>query len=196
MKKRVFIVHGWGGYPEEGWFPWLKRELEQRGFTVHVPQLPDTKTPRIYNWVPALARAVGIADSETYFVGHSMGCQTIARYLETLPDGVTVGGAVFVGGFFKRLMGYENDPAVQATDRHWLGAPIDFKKIKSHLPHSVALFSDDDPYVPLDNQDDFRDKLGSKIVIVHGKGHFTGDEDHCTELPEAREALLDVMRSA
>ena len=20
MKKRVFIVHGWGGHPEEGWF--------------------------------------------------------------------------------------------------------------------------------------------------------------------------------
>lgn len=24
--KRVFITHGWDGYPEEGWFPWLKKE--------------------------------------------------------------------------------------------------------------------------------------------------------------------------
>ena len=32
-----------------------------------------------------------------------MGCQTIARYLETLPDEIKVGGAVFVAGFFKSL---------------------------------------------------------------------------------------------
>ena len=25
--KRVFIVHGWGGHPDEGWFPWLSSEL-------------------------------------------------------------------------------------------------------------------------------------------------------------------------
>ena len=30
--KRVYIIHGWEGYPEEGWFPWLKKELEDRGF--------------------------------------------------------------------------------------------------------------------------------------------------------------------
>lgn len=46
VKKRVFIVHGWDGYPEEGWFPWLERELEARGFEVHVPALPDASTPR------------------------------------------------------------------------------------------------------------------------------------------------------
>lgn len=45
MKKRVFLIHGWEGYPEEGWRPWLKKELEQRGFTVIVPAMPDTATP-------------------------------------------------------------------------------------------------------------------------------------------------------
>ena len=28
--QRVFIIHGWDGYPEEGWFPWLKKELEAK----------------------------------------------------------------------------------------------------------------------------------------------------------------------
>ena len=93
--KRAIIAHGWDGYPEEGWFPWLKSELEARGFEVLVPQLPEANSPSIYNWVPALAEAVGTPDENTYFVGHSMGCQTIARYLETLPEGAKVGGAVF-----------------------------------------------------------------------------------------------------
>ena len=28
--KRVFIIHGWEGHPENAWFPWLKKELEQK----------------------------------------------------------------------------------------------------------------------------------------------------------------------
>lgn len=193
MNKRVLIVHGWSGHPEEGWRPWLKRELEKRGFEVHIPQLPETEKPRINKWIPALEKAVGIADEQTYFVGHSMGVQTIARYLESLPSKVEVGGAVFVAGFFKRLTGLEDDPDVQETDRHWLNTQLDFEKVKSHLPKSIAIFSDNDPYVPLDNQDDFRDKLGSKIIIEHQMNHFSGDEG-IVELPIALESVLNLVK--
>lgn len=191
--KRVIIVHGWDGHPGEGWFPWLKKELENKSFKVAVPQLPDPGNPRIYNWVPALAQAIGRVDENTYFVGHSMGCQTIARLLETLSEGVKVGGAVFVAGFFKRLTGLENDPEVQKTDKHWLETPIDFEKVKRHLPKSIAIFSDNDPYVPLDNQDDFRDKLGSKIIIEHSMGHFSGSSG-ITELPIVLDSILEISR--
>ena len=193
VKKRVIIVYGWGGYPEEGWFPWLKKELEQRGFEVLVPQLPDAENPRIQNWVPKLAETVGVADENTYFIGHSMGCQTIARYLESLSDGVKVGGAVFVGGFLKRLTGLEDDLETQAVRKDWLETPLDLSKVRSHLPKSVAIFSDNDPWVPLDNQDDFRDKLGSEIVIEHNQGHFSGEHDGTKELPVALEAVLELM---
>lgn len=192
MNKRVFIVYGWDGYPEQGWFPWLKKELEARGFEVYVPELPDSGNPRIYNWVPKLAEAAGTADERTYFVGHSMGCQTIARYLETLPEGVKVGGAVFVAGFFKRLTGLEDEPGVPETEKHWLDAPVDLEKVRSHLPKSVAIFSDNDPYVPLDNQDDFQDKLGSKMVIEKGAGHFSESLDGIKELPIALESVLSM----
>lgn len=193
--KRVIIVHGWDGYPEEGWFPWLRKELEKRGLEVHIPQLPEADKPRIYNWVPALAKTVGTPDENTYFVGHSMGCQTIARYLESLSEDIKVGGAVFVAGFFKRLTGLEDDPDVQEIDKHWLTAPLDFEKVRSHLSQSVAIFSDNDPWVPLDNQDDFRDKLGSKIIIERNMGHFSGSgEPPITKLPVALAALLEISK--
>lgn len=190
--KRIFIAHGWDGTPDEGWFPWLKKELEAKGFEVYVPQLPEAGSPRIYNWVPAFAAAIGTPDEQTHFVGHSMGCQTIARYLESLPEGQKVGGAVFVAGFFKHLKGLEDDDDVRETDTHWLGTPLDLAKVKTHLPKSVAVFSDDDPYVPLDNQDDFRDKLGSEIVVEHAQGHFSGSRDNAFELPIVLKKLLEI----
>lgn len=191
--KRVIIVHGWDGYPQEGWFPWLKTELEKRNFEVLVPQLPQPKVPRIENWVPKLTETVGTPDENTYLVGHSMGCQTIARYLETLPENVTVGGVVFVAGFFKRLTKIQEEGEETVAIAHeWLETPLDLQRVKSHLSGSIAVFSDNDPFVPLDNADDFRDKLGSEVIIKKGMGHFSGKRDNIFELPIALESILKL----
>tara|TARA_Y100000310_G_scaffold202483_1_gene202697 strand:+ start:33114 stop:33695 length:582 start_codon:yes stop_codon:yes gene_type:complete len=193
MAKRVFIVHGWDGFPGEGWFPWLKMELEAKGFEVFVPQMPDASNPRIQNWVPAVKQVVGSPDQDTYFVGHSMGCQAIARYLESLPEDVVVGGAIFVAGFFKRLTGVDNNPEEKEIDRHWLTTPLDLAKVKPHLKRSVALFSDDDPFVPADNQGDFKEKLGSEVIVEHGKKHFSGSTG-TLEIPVVLEKLLEMAK--
>ncbi|OGM96277.1 MAG: hypothetical protein A3B86_04000 [Candidatus Yanofskybacteria bacterium RIFCSPHIGHO2_02_FULL_38_22b] len=191
--KRVFIIHGWEGYPEENWFPWLKKELEAEGFEVFVPQMPDADNPRIERWIPKISEIVGIADENTYFVGHSMGCQAIVRYLETLPEGIKIGGVIFVAGFFKRLTGLGEEPDFEAVEKEWMVTPLDLEKVKNHLNESVAIFSDDDPYVPLDNQDDFRDKLGSKIIIQHKMNHFSSNWG-LTELPVVLDELLKMVK--
>lgn len=170
----------------------MKKELETKGCEVFVPQLPDSNNPKIENWVPALADAVGDIDENTYFVGHSMGCQTIARFLEALPEGVKIGGAVFVAGFFKELTGLV-DEEVKISDS-WLNESIDLLKIKTHLDKSVAIFSDDDEYVPLTNVDDFKEKLGSEIIIVPQSGHFN-ESAGFLQLPVALRALESVFQT-
>src|SRR3989344_2952524 len=98
MNKRVFVIHGWGGGPEEGWFPLLKNELQGHGLEVIVPAMPNTDNPKIEEWVSSLAKMVGQPDENTFFVGHSIGCQAILRYIESINK--KVGGAVFVAGWF------------------------------------------------------------------------------------------------
>lgn len=189
--KRVIVVHGWDGHPESAWFPWIKTKLEQNGFEVTVPQLPEPEKPRIQNWIPALSKAIKNPDEQTYLVGHSMGCQTIARYLETLPENIKIGGVIFVAGFFKRLTGLEDDFDVQETDKHWLTVPIDLESVRNHMLKSIAIFSNNDPYVPLDNQNDFRDKLGSEIVIVKEMQHMG---DSYKKMPIVLEKLLEIAK--
>jgi hypothetical protein len=190
--KRAIIVHGWSGTPEEGWFPWLKKELEARGFQVIVPQLPDTDNPRPEAWVPSLAAAVGTPDAETYFIGHSMGCQTIARYLAGLDDSTQVGGVVYVAGFFDSLtLGEDEEEKVWDA---WKNTPIDLSYVRARAPKSIAIFSDDDPFVPLSNQNDFRDVLNSEIIVEHGKNHFN-EGSGFLELPIALESVLKLAQS-
>ncbi len=188
--KRVFIIHGWDGYPDEGWFPWLKIELEKIGFKVHVPPMPKPSEPKIEAWVSHLSEVVGDVDESTYFVGHSIGCQTILRYLENLPPEKQAGGATFVAGWFT-LMNLKTDEE-KKTAEPWLETPINFEKIKEHTKNIFAIFSDNDDVVPKENREFFKKRLGAHTAMERGKGHFSGD-DGITELPIVLETILFMV---
>ena len=192
MPKRVFIIHGWDGYPEEGWFPWLKRELELHGFEVHIPPMPNPNEPRIDTWVSHLAQVVIEPDERTFLVGHSVGCQTIMRYLEGVPVGKRVGGAVFVAGWFV-LSDLETEKE-KIIGKPWIETPIDLGKVRAVAGNLVAILSEDDPTVPFqENKKRFEENLGAKIVVENGKGHFSGS-DGITDLPSALEAILEIAK--
>ncbi|MBI5913058.1 alpha/beta hydrolase [Candidatus Azambacteria bacterium] len=189
MQKRAFIIHGWGGYPEEGWFPWLKQELGKEGFAVNAPAMPEPGEPVIEKWVSHLSRVVGEPDENTYFIGHGIGCQAILRYMESLPADAKVGGAIFVAGFFT-LTNVDTDEEKEIA-KPWLKTPIDFEKVKQHTKKFFAVFSDDDEVVPIDNKELFEQRLGAITAIEHGKGHF-GGSDGITDLPGVYEVLLKM----
>jgi predicted alpha/beta hydrolase family esterase len=178
--KRAVILHGWEGNPGECWFPWLKGELEKSGFKVEVPQMPNPKEPQMSEWVPRLAEVVGNPDGETCLVGHSLGCITILRYLEGLPEGKRIGRVVMVAGF--------TDPLGYRELENYFQKPIDWEKIKKHCSDFVAINSDNDPYVPLKHADAFRERLGARIIIEHGKGHMS-DSANIKELPSVLKAV-------
>jgi len=189
--RRVFLIHGWEGNPNNHWFPWLSRELGEYGLSVFAPAMPNTANPKVAEWLAHLQKVVVHPDENTYFVGHSVGCQAILRFLEKFPAGVRAGGAVFVGGFFI-LTGLETEEDKKIA-RPWISTPIDCAKVTEHARSLIAIFSDDDPYVPLDNQDDLRDKLGSEIIIKQKMGHFSGSNG-ITELPIVLESILKISK--
>lgn len=189
--KRVFIVHGWDGHPQEGWFPWLKTELEKRGFAVTVPAMPNPAKPTIAEWVPALAAAVGKPDSQTYFVGHSMGVITVLKYLETLTDSVCVGGVVSVAGFLEKPINIsvEDDAIAEPWFTEKLSAQTRVRAGKV-----FAIFSPTDKWVRIENKKLFEEQFGAQTFIDDGKGdkgHFSGS-DGVTELPKVLELLLEM----
>ena len=187
--RRAIIVHCWEGTPEYCWYPWVKKELEQKGLEVKIPAFPDTNNPDRDAWVAHLEKEVGIPDENLYLVGHSIGCATILRYLENIDEAEKIGGAIFVAGFTENP-GYDE---VQT----FFDEPFDFEKIKKSAKSSfAAIFSDNDPHVDLKFAEIFKEKLGAKIIIKHKMGHFSGsieNEKATHELPDVVERTLDMV---
>ncbi len=190
MQKRVFIIHGWAGYPEECWFLWLKKELEKRGIKAEVPQMPDAETPKIDKWVNFLKNLVKTPNKDTYFVGHSIGVQTILRYLENIDT--QVGGVLAVAGFYTLTDDAFESEEDKQTAKPWLDIPIDNEKVKKNANKITAIFSSNDPYVSLENVNYFKERLGAKTITVKGKGHM-GGSDNIKEYPLVLEGLLKLI---
>jgi hypothetical protein len=154
-------------------------------------EMTDAAEPKIDKWVPFLSKLIGEPDENSYLIGHSIGCQTVLRYLETLED-KKIGGAVLVAGWLMRLTGDLSKEEI-AIARPWIETPIDYQKVKRSCLSIVAIFSDNDPYVYIDNKKLFEERLGATTVVEHQKGHFSGS-DGVTELPSALNSVLEMAK--
>jgi|GEM_PF-5523511 len=120
--KRAVIVHGYKGKPETNWKPWLKAELEANGYAVTVPAMPEAEQPIARAWHDKLTETVGQPDADVYLIGHSLGCITILRYLESLPENQKVGGVVLVAGFGERFAQYQAGNHDTFLITSWIGS--------------------------------------------------------------------------
>ena len=184
MTGRVFVVHGYQAAPERHWFPWLAGQLAADGFAVTVVALPDSDTPQVGAWSKALAAAVGEVDAQTWFVGHSLGCITVMRYLAELPDSWSAAGVVLVAGFAGPLT---------AVPELWyfLADELDAQsagKVAERVPVRRMIRSDNDPFVPPEASDALAAALDAPVLVVPGAGHFMGS-DGITEFPQVRELI-------
>ncbi len=190
--KKVYIVHGWDGSSEEPLFLWLDNELTAKGFIVERIKMPEPKTPVIETWVNKLRESIN-PDSETILVGHSVGCQAVMRYLETLPDETRIAGMVLLAPWMKldQTTIEEEGPDVVELARPWMETPIDFGIVKKIAGKVIAIFSDNDVFVELSQKEFFEEKLGAKTILEHEKGHL-GPADNISELPSALESILSL----
>ncbi len=187
--KKVIIVHGWESSPEDAWLPWLKKELLQRNYQVIVPALPHPEKPKIADWISFLKQEIGLVDENTLFIGHSIGAQTILRYLEQLPEGQMVGKLILVAPWLT-LHELETKEE-QEVAQEWLETPINFANVMSHTSEITILLSDDDPWVPLtENKHLFEKNLHARVIVEHAMSHYNR-EANIVKLPQ----LLPLIES-
>ena len=174
--NKIYIVHCWDGTKDDGWYPWLDKELSDANNTVYRFNMPNTDSPNIEEWVPFLNKKVDNLDEKTYFIGHSIGCQTIMRYLQT-KDVCNIGGILFVAPWLDLLDYAISDDESYNIAKPWLTEKIDFEKIKKFTSNIYCIFSDDDYFVSLKQKDKFENLLDANTMVVSGKGHISQDDN-------------------
>ena len=184
MSKRVIIVHGFGGYPEKNWFPWLKAELEKQGITTIVPAMPNSAKPELKPWLATLKEAVGDLDDSTALVGHSIGGTTVMRFLESTNSGQHARGVVLVAAAAQPLPVEE----LKVLD-HFFEQPFGFAKIKDGANRVIAIYSTNDHRVPIISGHIVKKELADDYIEIPEGGHLN-ERSGYNQFPLVLEKIL------
>lgn len=187
MNTNIFIFHGTEGYPEENWFPWLKQELEQKGYKVFVPQFPSPPVipAKISEWFDVLKNYEQYIDENTILIGHSLGGLFLLRILEKLNHPIKA--AFFVGTPIgvRPILNFDRDSAFCGFDFNW-------EEIKNKSKNFVVFQSDTDPYVGLENGKELAKNLGVELSFVPNAGHFNKKAGYL-KFEQLKDKVLEIL---
>jgi uncharacterized protein len=159
------IFHGTGGHPEENWFPWLKKELEEQGHNVSIPAFPTPEGQSLESWLEVLKNYESQITPDSILIGHSLGGLFLLRVLERLNH--KVNAAIFVSApiGIRPIKFYDGD-------EKFSGFGFDWQSIRTKADHFVVFHSDDDPYVSIGNGEKLANELGVRLTFIPNAGHF------------------------
>jgi len=172
--KKVLLVHGFTGDGNGVWFPWLKRELENRGYEVFNPNLPDSRRPDLDAWLSAIGPFMEKLGSDDIIVAHSLGgklaLHAVLKYRKKIRKLILIAPAI----------GRRSESEWERRHQEWPGEEIRVLRrfYDAHIPlehvaqfvETTAIFSDNDPYVPAPPREYFPNEWGYEVW--YDLGHF------------------------
>jgi len=183
--KNALIIHGTEGYPEENWFPWLKKQLESHGYKVTIPQFPTPENQTPKHWFETLKPYEKDFNEETILIGHSCGGAFLLRVLEETR--IQVKAAVFVSASagIKPIKYYD-------IDRPFIEKPFNWEKIRNSAKHFFVFHSEDDPLICPENGVKIAKETDAELTKPKDAGHFNSTAGYTTfeSLLEKLEPIL------
>ena len=177
--KRIYIFPRYSGDENSDWYQKVQREFVHNDKNINIIPLtlPNWDKPSTDEFLSFIRQAIpeNKIDSNTYFIGHSIGCRAALLYLNDLHINnptLRMGGLLCVAGW--RSI---DKPWPQL--KSWIKMPIDFKGIKEICSNNiVSILSDNDPYTSdtQSNKKQWEENLSAKVVIVPGAKHFNDSE--------------------
>ena len=170
-KPNYLILHGYKSSANGAFVPWLKSELEGRGYAVQVPELPHPDEPKESEQVQHVLKNCHI-DEHTIIVGHSLGGGIALRVVGALNK--PVAGLVLVGSVVDATFpGAEKRPFWK--DFSW---KIDYERIKRLATFSAVLSDLQEGNPRVSYLKYLAGKLGARLVEGNAKQeHFKGKEE-------------------
>ncbi len=187
--KRAVILHAMTEKTAHGhWYPWLKGQLESRGYEVWLPEMPSPTMPNARETTNFLLANKEWDFNSNLIIGHSWGAVQILHLLQNLPEGTKVHTAVPVSVYSHVL----------AEDPDWeqlkglFEEHFDFAKIRAAANKFLFVHGDDDPWCDPKQAEYIASQTRGELVFVKGGQHFSTSLDAAyTEFP----ALLELLET-
>ena len=175
------IIHGSFGSKDGNWFPWLKKQLEDKNYKVDVPQMPVGVGNQNYdNWSKELSKLE--INENTIIIAHSIAPVFVCKYL--INNKVRVKKLIFVCGF-NNYLGI--DPDFDAVNEPMFLDNLEY--IKQYCDDIVCYYSNNDPYVKFDIEKSFADIVSNKQHIIANGGHINAESGY-TEFDKILEEVI------
>lgn len=187
MKKAV-LLHGTDGSPKKIWFPWLKHQLEENGYEVFAPELPQNHTPNKIVYDKFLKNS-GWDFANNILVGHSSGATTALNLLSSdwFPK---VKATVLVGAFL-------NERLLKSVSPDWYDSrqfeclfkdEYDAGVLKVKGGKIYFVHGSDDPYCSIDDAKDLCNQVEGTFITIPNGGHLSASWN-TTEVPQIIDQL-------
>ena len=179
MKSNYLLIHGSFGNPFVNWFPYLRKEIENRNLEVYTPDFPTGVGYQNYeNWSKLLKTYVetNILNENTIIFAHSIAPIFICKFL--IENKIKVKRLVFVCGF-NNYLGIDKDYDAVNESMYF-----DYlENIKKYCQDIICFYSDNDPYVKYEAKKEFADTITENQILIRGGGHLNSESGY-TEFPE------------
>lgn len=176
--KRAIIIHGWEQTPQGQWLPWLGNTLKQKDWNVETPEMPNTNTPKLKEWLEKLESLS--PDENTILVGHSLANALILKYIEK--PNTKIKGAVMIAAWDWL------DEDVKEFHQTFFETGFNYSFIKSKNIPIIMVNSTTDPYIDFNRSKKMAEKLDAKFIAIENAGHFM-EEDGYKEFPQLVEII-------
>ena len=164
-EKSVYVVHGYTASSTAEWFPWLKNKLSEANVSTTVFDMPNSNEPIPSEWDAYLDKNITKYDDNTFFVGHSLGCIALLRYLENQSINQKIGGMILVSGFLESV---STLPMLDSFTKK----ALDITRITNRIKKCIVISSPNDPIVNYQYSCELAKQLNAKLITVENGGHF------------------------
>ncbi len=194
--KNIVIVHGIGGIEKEPYFPHLKEFCENElGLTVFMPSLGSYRENITYEmWKEYFDKNIlSHINKNTIFVGQSLGTQFVVKYLteKNLDIKAYISCAAPFDINDLKSSAPERAFSFEPTSKLFKPTAEQFESFKAKPFPKYSLFCDNDIFYNQDNLEKYSIAIGSKPMLIYGKGHFNFDAG-VFELSELEDLLKQI----
>lgn len=162
--KNVFLISGKHAYASREYYPQLKQQLEQQGYTVTIIDHINPDSPDLAENVEQLAQ---YDFTHAHVVTHSLGAATFLKYLQDA--NMTVASLTMIAPAY----GVSN-----SSDKQWkqesgyVDLAVDLSQVRRKIAQRPTIIYSDDADVLNQGFAQLGKELGAATQYEPGKGHF------------------------